>query len=85
MNSRGEIGWESGIPWEVTASVAEAVAFDRGRPIGEVRGLAIAISAPGPWWFRPAPGVVLCTRDAARDATLAPIIVRAALDPEMAV
>jgi hypothetical protein len=70
-------------PYDLMSSVAADVAFDRSLPIEQVRGLAVCIAAGGSWWHRPRPQVVVCTYEAALDAGLLPMIMRAVFDPEL--
>ena len=69
------------VPCPVVREVAEDVAFDRGVDPGRVRATVLLLDVEddaGAWWREVAPGVALCSFDAALHPVTARVVLRRA-------
>ena len=69
------------VPYPVVREVAEDLAFDRGVDPGRVRATVVLLDAEddaGAWWREVAPGVALCSFDAALHPVTARVVLRRA-------
>ena len=59
---------EAALEWDVLKQAVDDVAFDRQVPVHACSGAVVVLPVAGAWWWRIAPGQVLCSETAARNA-----------------
>lgn len=67
-------------PYRLVRQVAEDVAFDRRVDVGAVRASAVVLEVEGSWWHLPAPGAVVCSREATAEPRTAHLVLRQAFE-----